>query len=58
MGSPLSNRLTIKPETQLRPSARLVRGVDVDRDGNRRLACKQDRWLKADKLPIRQRGIG
>ena len=32
--------------------------VYVDRDGDRRLARKEDLWVEADKLPIRRRGIG
>jgi hypothetical protein len=32
--------------------------VYVDRGGDRRLARKEDLWVEADKLPIRQRGIG
>jgi hypothetical protein len=32
--------------------------VYVDRDGDRKLARKQDLWVEADKLPIRRRGIG
>jgi hypothetical protein len=32
--------------------------VYVDRDGDRRLARKNDLWVEADKLPIRRRGIG
>ncbi|TAN35130.1 hypothetical protein EPN29_00465 [bacterium] len=32
--------------------------VYVDRNGDRRLARKQDLWVEADKLPIRRRGIG
>jgi hypothetical protein len=29
--------------------------VYVDRDGDRRLARKNDLWVEADKLPIRRR---
>ena len=32
--------------------------VYVDEDGDRRLARKVDRWVEANKLPIRHRGIG
>ncbi len=32
--------------------------VYVDRNGDRRLARKEDLWVEADKLPIRRRGIG
>ena len=32
--------------------------VYLDRDGDRRLARKNDLWVEADKLPIRRRGIG
>jgi hypothetical protein len=32
--------------------------VYVDRDGDRRLARKNDLWVEADKLPIRRRGVG
>lgn len=32
--------------------------VYVDRDGDRRLARKNDLWVEADTLPIRRRGIG
>jgi hypothetical protein len=32
--------------------------VYVSRDGDRRLARKNDLWVEADKLPIRRRGIG
>jgi hypothetical protein len=32
--------------------------VYVDRNGDRRLANKNDLWVEADKLPIRRRGIG
>ena len=31
--------------------------VYVDRDGDRRLARKNDLWVEADKLPIRRRGL-
>jgi hypothetical protein len=31
--------------------------VYVDRDGDRRLARKDDLWVEADKLPIRRRGL-
>jgi hypothetical protein len=31
--------------------------VYVDRDGDRRLARKNDLWVEADKLPIRRRSI-
>ncbi|HXN78367.1 MAG TPA: hypothetical protein VN965_06305 [Candidatus Dormibacteraeota bacterium] len=31
--------------------------VYVDRDGERRLARKNDLWVEADKLPIRRRSI-
>jgi hypothetical protein len=32
--------------------------VYVSRDGDRRLARKNDLWVEADKLPIRRRGVG
>jgi hypothetical protein len=32
--------------------------VYVDRDGDRRLARKNDLWVEADRLPIRRRTIG
>jgi hypothetical protein len=32
--------------------------VYVDRDGDRRLARKEELWVEADKLPIRRRGVG
>ncbi len=32
--------------------------VYIGRDGDRRLARKNDLWVEADKLPIRRRGIG
>jgi hypothetical protein len=32
--------------------------VYISRDGDRRLARKNDLWVEADKLPIRRRGIG
>ena len=32
--------------------------VYVDRDGDRRLARKEQLLVEADKLPIRRRGIG
>jgi len=32
--------------------------VYLDRNGDRRLARKNDLWVEADKLPIRRRGIG
>jgi hypothetical protein len=32
--------------------------VYVSREGERRLASKEDLWIEADKLPIRRRGIG
>ena len=31
--------------------------VYVDRDGDRRLARKNELWVEADKLPIRRRSI-
>ncbi len=31
--------------------------VYIDRDGDRRLARKNDLWVEADKLPIRRRGL-
>ncbi len=31
--------------------------VYVDRDGDRRLARKDDLWVEADKLPIRRRTL-
>ena len=31
--------------------------VYLDRDGDRRLASKNDLWVEASQLPIRQRGI-
>jgi hypothetical protein len=45
--------------TRVRITAVLERTcVYVDRDGDRRLARKNDLWVEADKLPIRRRGIG
>lgn len=32
--------------------------VYVDRNGDRRLARKNELWVEADKLPIRRRGVG
>ncbi len=32
--------------------------VYVDRDGDRRLARKNELWVEADRLPIRRRAIG
>jgi hypothetical protein len=31
--------------------------VYLDRDGDRRLASKNDLWVEANELPIRRRGI-
>ena len=44
---------------QVRITAVLERTcVYVSRDGDRRLARKNDLWVEADKLPIRRRSIG
>jgi hypothetical protein len=32
--------------------------VYVDRNGDRRLARKNELWVEADKLPVRRRGVG
>jgi hypothetical protein len=31
--------------------------VYVDRNGDRRLARKNELWVEADKLPVRRRGV-
>jgi hypothetical protein len=32
--------------------------VYVDKNGDRRLARKNELWVEADKLPVRRRGVG